>query len=142
VIYTSKVDHINQVLRGFDFEERKHNLNLSNYKRIEGKELPDHYFVKQANKLVPDAKLFVNTKHMMHNEINEAMLKKSNLIIYRNRLLNFNRTLQVEVVNNLINSLKTGGYLVLGVKERLVDDANRELFSIFNIKESIYKKKN
>jgi chemotaxis protein methyltransferase CheR len=141
VIYTSNLKNLSKAIDGFDYEERKHALNLSNYKRIEGKELADSYFIQHGNKLLPNKKLFVNTSHLQYNELDEVMRKKSNLIIYRNRLLNFNRTLQVKVVNNLIDSLKPGGFLVLGVKERLVDDANRELFTIFNLKESIYKKK-
>ncbi len=142
VTYTSKLNNINKLSEGIDCEERKHALNLSNYKRIEGKELPNIYFTRQDHKLWPDKKLFVNTNYLRYNELNETMKKRFNLIIYRNRLLNFNRTLQVKVLNNLTNGLMPGGLLILGVKESLPDGANKDLFTIFNLKESIYKKKN
>lgn len=142
VIYTSKLSFLNQVKEGFVHEERKHLLNLSNYKRIGGNELSDEYFELQINRLIPSDHLFVNTKHIEYSELDGDYSKRVNLIIYRNKLLNFNKNLQVEVVDNLIRSLKTGGFLVLGVKEKLVNEANRELFTVFNLRESVYKKKN
>ena len=141
VIYTTPLEELNRVKEGFVYEERKHNINLSNYKRIEGHELPEKYFVKQANIIKPLEELFENTVHEEFCEARDGAYKKNvNLIVYRNKLLNFNRKQQVDIVDNLIDSLKTGGFLALGVKEVLVDDANREKFIIFNKKESLYKK--
>ena len=92
--------------------------------------------------MTPSKHLFANTKYVEYDELKNTFEEKVNLIIYRNKLLNFSKSLQVTVIGNLINSLKTGGFLVFGVKEKLVNDENRELFTIFNVKESIYKKKN
>jgi len=141
VIYTSPIEILNKVKDGFLLEERKHNLNLSNYKRIDGDVLKDSFFKKELNMLYPVEHLFKNTVYAVFSEIQDGRFHKNvNLILYRNKLISYNRKLQIEVINNLINSLKTGGFLALGVKERLIDDANREKFIIFNKKESLYKK--
>ena len=141
VIYTVPFEFLNRVKEGFIYEERKHNLNLSNYKRIDGGELSEKYFTRRQNNLVPSSDLFKNTIQKEFSEIKgEAYYKNVNLIIYRNKLLNFKKHLQLQVTKGLIDSLKTGAFLTLGIKERLEDDKNRELFTIFNRKESIYKK--
>lgn len=141
VLYSSQHKILDQVQRGFALDDRKHHLNLSNYKRIDGHELEDKYFSREDNILVPNIDLFRNTVYFDFKETEGPFKKSVNLVIYRNKLLNFNRPSQVEVASNLIKNIKPGGYLILGVKERLVNDANRELFPVFNSKESIYKKK-
>lgn len=141
VVYSSKLELINQAKNGFDFEERKHNLNKSNYKRVDGVELSDKYFLKQGNKLVPSNILFENTTGIVLDEIKEVYSKKSNIVIYRNRLLNFNKSLQISILNNLAQIIKPNGYLVLGVKEKLHDDSIKDIFITFNENENIYKRK-
>ena len=142
VTYTVPFGFFNRINEGFVYEERKHNLNLSNYKRIDGRELPEKYLIRRQNSLIPSLDLFKNTMQKEFSEIKgEAYYKNVNLIIYRNKLLNYKKNLQLQVTKGLIDSLKTGAFLTLGIKERLEDDKNRALFTIFNKKESIYKKK-
>jgi len=141
VLFASQHKLLNKVGKGFVYEERKHHLNISNYKRLEGEDNLDKYFVQKMNKLVPEKKLFRNTMYFDYNETEGAFRKSVNLIIYRNKLLNYNSNLQLQITNHLIKKIKLGGYLALGVKEKLIDDNNRELFIVFNKKESLYKKK-
>ena len=55
-------------------------------------------------------------------------------------MLRYNRALQLEVFNNLFSSLKTGGFLALGIKENLPMEKISVQIMTFNKKESIYKK--
>ncbi|MBN2669645.1 MAG: hypothetical protein JXR60_10500 [Bacteroidales bacterium] len=141
VIYTAQLDLLNLVNKGFEYDERKHNLNLSNFKRIDGLDLPEKYLERKNNRIFATSQLFENTTFQKFDETNELLLRKCHLIIYRNRLLNYNKQYQVKVMNNLIGSLKPAGYIALGVKEIMVDDNNREQFQVINKKESIYKKR-
>ncbi len=142
VFYSTPFKELAEAKNGFVYEERKHGLNLSNFKRIDGHDLDDKYLNRVQNLMVPSSSLFKNTIRYEFDEVEQPFLKTVNLILYRNILLRYNKNKQVEVVENLIKSLKPRGFLILGVKESLVDDANRELFTIFNLKESIYKKNN
>ncbi len=142
VFYSSPFKVLSDVKGGFNYEERKHGLSLSNYKRIDGHNLDEKYFTKVQNVMIPLNSLFNNTIQYEYNEIEQPFSKAVNMILYRNILLRYNKKKQADVAQNLIKSLKSRGFLILGVKESLVDDANRELFTIFNLKESIYKKKN
>jgi len=142
VIYSTPLKELNRVKLGFKFNERKHGLNCSNYKRIEGVDLDEKYFVKKLDLFVPVEKLFKNTIYKEFCEIKNGVLNKTvNLILYRNRLLRYNRNLQLEVCDNLFSSLKTGGFLSLGIKEIFPVDNSMKRFITFNTKESIYKKK-
>lgn len=141
VVYSERLDHINQVEKGFEYEERSHSLNLSNYKRIDGHDLNDKYLNKVGPKLLPAKILFENTMAVTFNETIEPYNKKMNLILYRNRMLEFNRNLQVTTINYLEQALKPGGYIALGIKEHSLDDHMKNQFTIYNEKESIYKKK-
>ena len=141
VIYTTPLKALNRVKTGFLFDERKHGLNFSNYKRIEGIDLDDKYFIKKLDLLVPVENLFDNTIYREFCEIKNGNFNKNvNLILYRNRLLRYNKSQQLEVCNNLFSCLKTGGFLALGIKENLPLENSTGRFITFNEKESIYKK--
>ncbi|NJK94429.1 MAG: protein-glutamate O-methyltransferase CheR [Bacteroidales bacterium] len=63
------------------------------------------------------------------------------LILYRNKMIYFNPTLQIKVLKNLHNSLITGGHLIVGAKECLANLHNVNDFVLVNANEGIYKKK-
>ena len=141
VIYTSSLDLLNKVKEGFVNDKRKQDLNLSNYKRIAGKDLTKEYFVKEQNKLNPITQLFENTNYYNFDEKKTAFLKSVNLIIYRNKLINYNQSTKKTVINNLLKSLKTNGYLVIGIKEVINSNLENNNLICFDKKENIYIKK-
>lgn len=63
------------------------------------------------------------------------------LLLYRNKMIYFNPTLQVKVLKNLHASIGAGGYLIIGIKELLANLYNTNDFVLVNENESIYKKK-
>ena len=63
------------------------------------------------------------------------------LVLYRNRMIYFNPTMQMRVLKNLHASLAPGGYLIVGIKELLSNLYNLTDFVLINPLESIYKKK-
>ena len=136
VIYATPLEILDQAQNGYVFEKRIHELNLSNYKRVETNGLIDQYFIKELNILKPIPDLFKNTQYHNFNETEQVFNKKADVIFYRNRLLDFNKNLQQIVIENLFNSLKPGGLFILGVKERL----KKTGLVVFEEKESIYKK--
>lgn len=141
VIYTTPIENLNRAKIGFAYDERKYAQNLSNYKRIDGVDLDEKYFQNKSNMLVPINSLFDNTVYKEFCEVKNGILNKNvNLVLYRNRLLRYNKNLQKVVCDNLLSSLKVGGFLTLGIKENLPIENSMGKFRVFNKKESIYKK--
>lgn len=141
VIYSTELKTLDKAKEGYVYDIRKHQLNQSNYKRIEGKELTESYFFKHLNKMSPNSSLFVNTVYDNFNEVNTGYKKKLNMIVYRNKLLVMNNSTKCDVIQNLTESLIPGGFLILGIKESFADAANKDNYSIFSQQERVYKKK-
>ena len=140
VIYTNPLDMFSAVQSSsVCYRKRNYELNLSNYKRIDGKDLSEAYFKIENKSFKPMSFLFENTKYYNYNEQKDVFSKKSDIIFYRNKLLNINPPLQKILTQNLISSLKTGGFFIIGIKEKLKADATEGL-SMFNDKENIYKR--
>lgn len=64
----------------------------------------------------------------------------ASLVLCRNQLLYFNATLCYRDLEVLAKSLRAGGYLALGVQERLANLQNCSTFTAFNERESIYRR--
>jgi len=141
VVYSSSIDILNKVKEGFVADKRKQDLNLSNYKRIAGKDLTKEYFVKQQNRLLPISSLFENTKYYNFDERKASFFKSINLVIYRNKLINYNQSIKTILINNLLKNLKTKGYFVMGIKESLPKGVENNNLESFDEKENIYIKK-
>ena len=140
VIYTNPLDMFSAVQSSsVCYRKRNYELNLSNYKRIDGKDLSEAYFKIENKSFKPMSFLFENTKYYNYNEQKDVFSKKSDIIFYRNKLLNINPPLQKILTQNLISSLKAGGFFIIGIKEKLKADATEGL-SMFNDKENIYKR--
>ena len=63
------------------------------------------------------------------------------LILCRNQFLYFNPQLGIRNMQNLFDSLRGGGVLVLGAKECLDSYQNGSTFTVLNREESIYRKR-
>lgn len=66
--------------------------------------------------------------------------QEASLVLCRNQLLYFNATLCYRNLEVLAKSLRAGGYLALGVQERLANLQNCSTFTAFNERESIYRR--
>lgn len=90
-----------------------------NYIRAGGtKEFSTYYTAKYDNALLhPDLKK--NIVWAQHNLVTDASFNEFDVILCRNVMIYFNRTLQNEVHDLLYESLAVGGYLMLGNRESL-----------------------
>lgn len=62
------------------------------------------------------------------------------LVLCRNQLLYFNPTLCYRTLSSLAESMRVGGYLALGVQESLANLQNCSIFTLYNERESIYRR--
>lgn len=75
-----------------------------------------------------------------HNLVNDGHFGEMNLILCRNVLIYFDRTLQNRVLSVFAESLRHGGFLCLGNKETLNFTEVQHLFEPVDAKYKIYRK--
>jgi chemotaxis protein methyltransferase CheR len=112
----------------------------SNYKAAGGK----HDFSSYANTSYEFTKfkefLKENITFSYHNLVTDGVFGEMNLILCRNVLIYFDRTLQDHVLNTFTQSLRHGGFLCLGSKETLNFSAVKSSFETVDARQKIYRK--
>lgn len=112
-----------------------------NYLRTNGKSKFQDY-CKEVNGIIyRDVSLIENVTFDVQNIEMENAPSGIKLVLYRNKMIYFNPTLQIKILKNICKSLIPGGYLIIGVKELLSNLYNSNEFVLSNPSESIYKKK-
>lgn len=123
------------------FEQKQMEINIANYKRMNGLFELTKYFSTKNNKIHMDTSLLNGVTFLQHNFFKDKPPTKIKLIIYRNKMIYFNLPLQNKVLNVLHEILMPGGYLIIGVKESLNGFNNEsKKFVAINEAERIYKK--
>jgi chemotaxis protein methyltransferase CheR len=114
--------------------------NLTNYKRLEDKNCYADYFEKDNGKTVLLEQYRSNIECRLSCYFSQAMPENSvALIMFRNISIYYNHLLARKAFRILINSLIPGGYLIIGVKERLPKELADEL-EVVDANENIYRK--
>ena len=112
-----------------------------NYIESGGKgKLSDYYTLKYGS-LKFDQSLSKKVVFADHNLVTDEVFAEVNLILCRNVLIYFNKSLQDKVINLFYNSLSSSGFLCLGTKESLRFTQLESNFSNIDSTLKIYKKK-
>jgi chemotaxis methyl-accepting protein methylase len=112
-----------------------------NYVRI----FPDadlySFLIPHRNEYVFNFSLFRGIKISKQNQNFEPIPKDSNMILFRNNLLNYNPEYQNNIVDKLLHALEMGGYLITGIKEN-IDDYISKYHSLVQVgkSEKVYKR--
>lgn len=113
---------------------------IDNYNKAGGKcSLSDYCFAKYKSVKMSDS-LKENITFAHHNLTTDGVFGEMNLIICRNTLIYFDRTLQDRVLNLFADSLCYGGFLCLGTKETLDFSTVKNQFETLSKREKIFKK--
>lgn len=105
-----------------------------------GKNAFSDYYTAKYNKVLLDKSLKTNILFTNHNLANDASFNEFHLIICRNVLIYFNRSLQQKVIKLFYDSLVTFGFLGLGTKESVIFSDMKKQFEEVNHKLRIYRK--
>ena len=111
----------------------------TNYQQTGGKRPFSDYYHAQFGAAVLDSALQRNVTFASHNLVTDAAFAEMHLILCRNVLIYFDRTLQARVLTLLRDSLCHGGFLGLGNKETLQFSAVRDDFREVVANERIYQ---
>ncbi len=117
-------------------------LGTENYKKSGGKFSFSDYYHARYGKAIINNSLKKNITFATHNLAMDKVFNEMHLVVCRNVLIYFNKTLQDRVLKLLSESLVHNGILVLGTKEQLnYTDVNKDFKDIAG-KYKIYQKKN
>lgn len=96
-------------------------ISRENYYRSEGKIEIEHYIEKIDKYIVRKKQIRHKIDFSLQDPIPQKREQPVDLIIFKNRLIYYTPAAGIRVVNNLLDSLSGGGYLVLGYKEKISD---------------------
>ncbi len=111
-----------------------------NYQKAGGKNSFSDYYTAKYESVILDKSIKQNIVFAEHNLVTDSVFAEVNLIVCRNVLIYFNKTLQDRVLNLLEESLIPGGYLCLGSKENFRFSESYKHFKSIDEKEKIYQK--
>ena len=141
-VFISSNSHTDINEQGFGiFPEKHFNTDQANYKRYKNEENAclQTFFNLSNNNYIFDKKLISNFKFTNKN-ITESQLPKTDLIIYRNKLIYFNLSYQDKILKLIYESLLSGGILAIGTKETIEYNTIKDYFKPINKQNKIYKK--
>jgi len=111
--------NINEMKSG-SLVTRKLVISEANYQRYKGINSLSEYYVQNKQKSTLDADILKSVefkKHYIYNKIEP--FDSFDLVIFRNRMLYYNKELQNTILSNVYNSMNKGGYIFIGVQETL-----------------------
>lgn len=127
-----------ETIKSGKLAEHKIEISVDNYVRSNGKHELYHFY---NNQLVRDLSLIKDVTFFRQNTLLEPAPQGVRLVLFRNKMIYFNQTLQTKVLKTIYNSIAVGGFLVIGTKESLHYLYGNNEFSLVNNMESIYKRR-
>lgn len=106
-----------------------------------GKSSFSDYYHAKFNSVIMDESLRKGIKFANHNLVKDRRFAEMHMILCRNVLIYFNKTLQNRVLQIFQESLAHRGFLILGNKESLEFTDVRDSFEEIEREERIYRKK-
>jgi chemotaxis protein methyltransferase CheR len=114
-------------------------INEENYIKSEGKYSLDKYYEIKNNSMVMNSDLLENVKFMRHDLSTGNPFSKFDIILCRNVMIYFNKTLQEKVFSLFQSSLFKNSFIIIGKKESMAYYSDIRKFSEYNEPERIYK---
>jgi chemotaxis protein methyltransferase CheR len=142
IIYATDINQtVLDVAKSGKYNIESFKENELNYRESEGtKKLSDYYTVLNGEVLINEdlkSKIIFST----HNLVSDNAFNQFDLIVCRNVLIYFNKSLQDNVLQMFYNSLTENGILAIGSKETLMFSPIESKMQVINVNWKIWKKK-
>lgn len=119
----------------------KIDLSTDNYIRANGIDVFPKYYKTENNTIYRDTSLIKNVIFSRQNMSLDPPVQGIKLVLFRNKMIYYNQTLQSKVLRQLFSFLVPNGFLIVGTKESINTFYGNNEFSLINSSESIYKRK-
>jgi chemotaxis protein methyltransferase CheR len=113
----------------------------SNYQKSGGLYSFSDYYHAEYSSAIMDQALKANLTLAHHNLVTDSVFSEVQLILCRNVMIYFDRSLQNWVLTTLNNSLSRNGFLCLGTKETLEFSAIYDQYKSIDLNARIYQKR-
>ena len=111
-----------------------------NYIRAGGKRAFSEYYVAAYDAAQFDRRLIRNVVFAQHNLVSDRSFNEFNVIVCRNVMIYFDRSLQDHVHELFYESLPTFGVLALGHKESIAFSPHAQGYEELDAREKLYRK--
>ena len=140
-IYATDINEsVLEVARAGVFPLDKMREYTQNYIRAEGKRAFSEYYVAAYDGAQFDRRLIRNVVFAQHNLVSDRSFNEFNVIVCRNVMIYFDRSLQDHVHKLFYESLPTFGVLALGHKESLAFSPHADSYEELDAQEKLYRK--
>jgi len=112
-----------------------------NYIKAGGKYSFSDYYNARYDSAILKKTLKENVVFADHNLVTDSIFGEMNLVMCRNTLIYFNKSLQDKVIGLFRDSLVPGGFLCLGSKESITFSLHKDIFEPVVGKWKIFRKK-
>ena len=116
-----------------------YNTAKKNYNLVDSSDDLDKYFIKNNNFVKIKQDIQDKILFFQHNLVIDSSFNEFDTIICKNVIIYFNIELQKKVFELFYNSLKFGGFLIIGESEQLHDDF-KDKFENYSTKYKVFKK--
>ncbi len=134
----SSQQRLNNIKKGI-LENKNLEVNKSNYTRIEGKKIFEDYYTIDNNKFVLNQSLLENIEITHGHFLTTAAPSEVGIILFRNKMLYYDKEISVNCISKLTTSLLPGGIIANGAKEQMPESFKAGL-NCLNTKEKTYRK--
>jgi chemotaxis protein methyltransferase CheR len=141
ILVSSLSDKSLDTIKSGIFSGDKLEISIDNYTRANGKSNLSNYYKSNSDHLVRDVSLIANTIFFKQDTFLEPAPQGIKLVLFRNKMIYFNQTLQSRILKTIYNSTANNGTLVIGTKESLNYLYGSNAFALVNDMESIYKRR-
>ena len=121
---------------------KKYEINSANFQRYNKNIDFSQFITKNKKNAILDSSLFANV-HFLQNSFltNNIIDINFDIILFRNRMLQYKIDFQFKVLEQIDNRLNKGGMLIIGVNESLNNWKLAKKYKIVEKNENIFKKK-
>jgi chemotaxis protein methyltransferase CheR len=93
-------------------------VGSENYKRYNGQHSFEMYFKQHENEILRDSALIMPVNFVKLSLSDDVLPTGMDMVLFRNRFIYYNQHLQDTITERLVKSLRSGGFLILGAKEK------------------------
>jgi chemotaxis protein methyltransferase CheR len=112
-----------------------------NYKRYHGHSKFEDYYAVKDNSIYFDQNLYKDVVFIQQDLTFENLIRSFDLIFFRNQMLYFNQGLQDRILDIFYDRLSFNGYLIAGVREKVLLPDTKKILRLVDTNENIYQKK-
>ncbi len=114
--------------------------HIANFERFDENDNLENYFNSKDNSYTLRKELLKNVKLELRSLLESELPTKFDIILFRNKMIFYNESLQNRSLRKITSKLKFGAYLAIGAKEKISYPLWENDYFIYSKEEKIYRK--